>query len=160
MVQHEDDLRSQRLGYLLTLNGLLFAALAFAWKGPHTRSIVSVLAAVGILVSASTFAAMILSDRAIRYLRRRAPTAMERSELMGFAVEPETEFETIPVGLSKSQMDELKRQNQEASQKHQNKQKKQRDFSKAIQPWHSLPVVLGVGWAAVWVVAFFRFKGW
>jgi hypothetical protein len=158
MVQHEDDLRSQRLGYLLTLNGLLFAALAFAWKGPHTRSIVSVLAGIGVLVSASTFAAMILSDRAIRYLRKRAPTAMERSELMGETVEPETEFETIPVGLSKSQMDELKRQDQ-TSQKKQNKKKK-RDFSKAIQPWHSLPVVLGAGWVAVWVVAFFRFKGW
>jgi hypothetical protein len=32
MIQHEDQLRAQRLGWLLTLNGFLFAALGFAWN--------------------------------------------------------------------------------------------------------------------------------
>jgi hypothetical protein len=32
MVQHEDGLRDQRLGWLFALNGLLFTALGLVWN--------------------------------------------------------------------------------------------------------------------------------
>jgi len=34
MVRHENDLINQRMGWLLQLQGFLFAALAFGWDQP------------------------------------------------------------------------------------------------------------------------------
>jgi hypothetical protein len=72
MLQHEDSLRDQRLGWLLTLNGFLFAALAFAW---HDSAVLAlVFGGVGIVVAWSTWATLRVSELAITRLRDGYPS--------------------------------------------------------------------------------------
>jgi len=71
MIRHEDALRDHRLSYLLTLNGFLFAALAFAWRENDGESIplVCLLAAVGFVVGLSAYAGQMTSNQAVTKLR-------------------------------------------------------------------------------------------
>src|SRR6476661_7860316 len=70
MIRHEDTLRDHRLGYLLTFNAFLFAALAFAWKS--AVPLVFLLAGVGIAVGVSALAGQVTSNTAIRKIRHLA----------------------------------------------------------------------------------------
>jgi hypothetical protein len=67
MIQHEDELRDKVIGWFLTLNGLLFAALAFAWQ--HAPHLVYVLALIGGIAAVSWRAQMMVSKFAIEDLR-------------------------------------------------------------------------------------------
>ena len=157
MVQHEDDLRNQRLGYLLTLNGLLFAGLAFSWRTPNARSLVAVLAVMGILIAASSFASMLLSDDAIRYLRSRVPIFANLGrdasppvpeEGASASVTQQEEVLTIPVAISRSLIRVKKRAQPES-----------RDWAgrtavdRVLQPWRAFPVILGGAWIAILFLA-------
>ena len=51
MVRHENDLINHRVSWLLTIQGFLFAALAFTWE--DARVLVPVIAGVGVFVSFS-----------------------------------------------------------------------------------------------------------
>lgn len=70
MIRHEDKLRNERLGWLLTLNGFLFAALAFAWNADEATRLVFLLACLGLMIGLSAVAAMEISDKAITKLRK------------------------------------------------------------------------------------------
>jgi len=73
MIRHEDGLRNDRLGWFLTLNGLLFAGLGFAWNAKNARSataLVTMFAILGVVAGAATLVGMAISDRAIRKLKR------------------------------------------------------------------------------------------
>jgi hypothetical protein len=59
LLQHEDLLRDQRMGWFLALNGFLFASLSFAWKASSGLSLV--IAGVGIAVAVSSFATLRIS---------------------------------------------------------------------------------------------------
>ncbi len=59
LLQHEDVLRDQRMGWFLALNGFLFASLSFAWKASSGLSVV--IAGVGIAVAVSSFATLRIS---------------------------------------------------------------------------------------------------
>jgi hypothetical protein len=72
LIQHEDTLRDQKLGWLTALNGLLFAGVSFAWDKTDGAALVRVLAVVGALVSASVFFSLWVSEQAIRNLRSLA----------------------------------------------------------------------------------------
>jgi hypothetical protein len=67
MIQHEDTLRDQRLGWFLTLNGFLFAALGFAWSS--SRALAYILGVLGIFVALSSFLTLRVSTLAVRKLR-------------------------------------------------------------------------------------------
>lgn len=69
MIYHEDQLRNERLGWFLTLNGLLFAGLSFAWSARDAAWLVAVVGAVGVCVAITALAAMWISDHAISRLR-------------------------------------------------------------------------------------------
>lgn len=69
MLQHEDTLRDQRLSWLLTLNGFLFAALSFAWRSSVALALI--LAGVGIAVAGSSWATLRVSELAFDTLRRQ-----------------------------------------------------------------------------------------
>ena len=69
MIRHENQLRTERLGWLLTLNGLLFAALGFAWDADESVRLVGVLAFLGVVVAVGALVAMNISDQAIAKLR-------------------------------------------------------------------------------------------
>jgi hypothetical protein len=142
MVDQENQLRNQRLGYLLTLNGLLFAALGFAWKASHARSLVIIFSSMGILVAMVGLGSMVLSDRAIRYLRNRGPTTDQRKPGGWNAVDETDEIESIPVALSRAQIKDALAGDRVAWW----------DLDRIIQPWHSLPVILFGAWVAILIV--------
>jgi hypothetical protein len=73
MMKHEDDLRAQRLGWYLTINGLLFAALGFTWKFAAATPLVLAFSAFGVSLGLSTLATMRVSRIAIQYLRAQLP---------------------------------------------------------------------------------------
>lgn len=123
MIQHEDDLRNQRLGYYLTLNGFLFAGVGFAWKMSSERALVIVFAAAGMLMALSTLVAMRLSTAAIAYLRGRDPASIK-----GHSPDPNM---SIPVAVSSLQFGD--------------------DHFKFLQPWIALPAIVGLTWLAVLV---------
>jgi hypothetical protein len=71
MIEHENTLRDQRLGWMFALNGFLFTALSFAWK--TSKSLSLILAALGAAMALSSLATLHVSSYAIRMLRARAP---------------------------------------------------------------------------------------
>jgi len=78
MIRHEDDLMNQRLMWLLTLEGLLFATLGFVWGKPAAASVVFTVSTVGIVAAASTTVALHFAQVAVLHLRlwwdQRKPT--------------------------------------------------------------------------------------
>jgi len=80
LIQQENEYWNHRMGWLLTLQSFLFAALAFAWKEVH--SLVGILVVVGI-VSAAVIGWM--AHMANRTLKRLAE---EWSARKGVAEEP------------------------------------------------------------------------
>jgi hypothetical protein len=68
MIQHEDTLRDQRLGWLFALNGFLFAGLGFAWADEDSGPLVVVLSLVGVMVAVSSAVALTRNQRAIAKL--------------------------------------------------------------------------------------------
>jgi hypothetical protein len=95
MIRHEDDLRNQRLGYLLTLDGLLFAALGFAWGAKDAKWLVLALTVVGVVVALSATAAMHLSSKAIRRLRCSGTAFSDDLPLVGLTHEDVTWWEHL-----------------------------------------------------------------
>lgn len=68
MIVHEDDLVNQRMTWFLTIQGLLFAAMAFAW-GKDGVLIWGVLAPLGIAISVSFHFTLNLGPAAVTELR-------------------------------------------------------------------------------------------
>jgi hypothetical protein len=68
MIQHEDSLRDQRLGWLFALNGFLFTGLGFAWSDDDSGSLIVVLSMVGVVVALSSAVALARNQRAIAKL--------------------------------------------------------------------------------------------
>lgn len=68
MVKHENELTNQRMTWLLTLQGLLFAALSFAWE--KSLALVIVLAVVGSVTAFSTSIVLASAQKAHERLRQ------------------------------------------------------------------------------------------
>jgi hypothetical protein len=87
MIDHEDQLRAQRLGRLFTLNGFLFAALGFAW-GRFDAWLVAIFAGVGMAAGVSAVGAIVISERAVKALADMveggtSPTEISHNEDLG-----------------------------------------------------------------------------
>ena len=68
LIRVESELLNSRVTWLLQINGLLFTALGFAWsRAPD--ALVHLLAAVGILVSASIYRVLRLYSPAVEDIR-------------------------------------------------------------------------------------------
>jgi hypothetical protein len=67
MVEEENRLRNDRIAWLNTIQGLLFAALGFAWK--DGKQLIPVLACLGLLVALSSWLGLIISHKALKKLR-------------------------------------------------------------------------------------------
>ncbi len=138
MIQHEDDLRNQRLGYLLTLNGLLFTALAFAWKAQAARPLVLLLAGMGIVTAASGYGSMKSSDVAIRALRDRAPVVRPKLPAEERRSEHLIELQSIPVAFASDDIRGfIKRRSARWT------------WGIIPPPAHALPVVFLLAWGAI-----------
>lgn len=70
MIQHENDLTSQRLGWMSTLNGLLFTALGLVWNKSNSVLLVVILCCLGLVVCLSSLVALRAADHARQYLHR------------------------------------------------------------------------------------------
>jgi hypothetical protein len=51
MIEHENVLFNQRIGWLMQIQGLLFAALSFAWDKKDIQLLVNVFSILGVSVS-------------------------------------------------------------------------------------------------------------
>jgi hypothetical protein len=71
MLREENSLRNQRLSYILTINGFLFAGLGFAWNGPEANRLVVLLAVFGMAIALITIQAMATSNQAFSALGKR-----------------------------------------------------------------------------------------
>jgi hypothetical protein len=78
MIRHEDDLRNQRLTWLFTLDGFLFATLGLVWSGQHSTLLIFALAAVGVFIGLSAVGSMSVSKKAIDELRCESNPDSER----------------------------------------------------------------------------------
>lgn len=65
MIRHENDLMNHRISWLLTLEGLLLAALGFAWDKTDARNLIYVFCIIGGVVSASSWRVLGGADKAI-----------------------------------------------------------------------------------------------
>jgi hypothetical protein len=86
MIYHEGELINHRIGWLVTLQGLLFASLGFAWK--DAKELVYVISALGILISISAFSALILWYRASKSIlnewRDHKPVDYNGPDVIGY----------------------------------------------------------------------------
>jgi hypothetical protein len=80
MIRHEDDLRNQRLTWLFTLDGFLFASLGLVWQAPHSTLLIVALAVVGVFIGLSAVGSMSVSRKAIDELRSSNP---DNERIMG-----------------------------------------------------------------------------
>jgi hypothetical protein len=126
MIQHEDTLRDQRLGWLFALNGFLFTGLGFAWPDDDSSALIVVLSMVGVLVAASSAVALAGNQRAIAKLANLGAARMEHDES---ALPP-----VIAVRSA-----ELRRDDRSSS----------RTDVTWLYPWRMLPWALALAWLLI-----------
>jgi hypothetical protein len=69
MIEHENNLQNYRITWLVAIQGLLFAALSFAWDKKNADLIIGLIGALGVAVSLSSWSVLSLSTTAFRDLR-------------------------------------------------------------------------------------------
>jgi hypothetical protein len=70
MVRHENELMNHRVSWLLTLQGLLFTALGFAWDKADAHALIYVFCATGAVVAISSQTVLNGAHQAIDQLRQ------------------------------------------------------------------------------------------
>ena len=68
MIEHENVLLNDRINWLVTIQGLLFAALSFNWNKSNTELLITVLSLLGITASLSAWTSFDLSNKAKKEL--------------------------------------------------------------------------------------------
>jgi hypothetical protein len=131
MIEQENQLRNQRLGYLLTLNGFLFAALAFAWKTKDARALVYVVALLGFVTGISAIAGMRISNLAIARLRDWSDTHTHSGDVRTRTDDWEAIDNVPPVVGMRGELPD--------------------GVTQALAPWNSLPWALTFVWPLVMV---------
>jgi hypothetical protein len=81
MIQHENDLRNQRLGWLFALNGFLFAAAGVVWTTSKPEPLLTVIAITGAVTSLSCWYSLWVGTRGIRSLSGRAESDDQSGDL-------------------------------------------------------------------------------
>jgi hypothetical protein len=66
MLKHEGELLNHRMTWLVTLQGLLFAALGFGWQ--TNAVLIGIISALGIAASVSTYVVVIVGSLATQTL--------------------------------------------------------------------------------------------
>ena len=68
LIEHENELQNHRLTWLMTIQGLLFAALGFAWDKQDAHALVIIFSILGIVVSLSSWSSLQLNHTAYEEL--------------------------------------------------------------------------------------------
>ena len=99
MVEEENNVQNNRLTWLMTIQGLLFAALGFAWDKEDARILVSVFCVLGVIVALSSWSALQLSGAAYDELRtwweKYVPKNYEGPPIMGSTTKPKSSIHWI-----------------------------------------------------------------
>ena len=75
LIKQENELMNHRITWFITLQGLLFAALAFAWDKNDAQGLIFVLCSLAMLVAVSTAFILWGCAAAIEQLHREHPRA-------------------------------------------------------------------------------------
>ena len=90
MIEHENHLVNYRLTWLITLQGLLFAALGFAWDKRDAWQIIVVFCTMGIVSALSCLLSLSLTQLAIRrqeeWWSHHQPQGYDGPEVIGLPV--------------------------------------------------------------------------
>jgi len=65
MLDNENNLLNYRINWLVTIQGLLFAALGFSWDKKDARGLVTILCLMGIVMSISAMTSFFLATQAM-----------------------------------------------------------------------------------------------
>jgi hypothetical protein len=70
MIETENRLLNDRINWLVTIQGLLFAALGFVWDKSDARGLIAIFSLLGITVSLSAWTSLNVCNQARRELLR------------------------------------------------------------------------------------------
>lgn len=88
MIEHENHLVNYRLTWLITLQGLLFAALGFAWDKRDAWQIIVVFCVMGIFSAVSCLVSLSYTQHAIyrleKWWEKYKPERYDGPEMIGF----------------------------------------------------------------------------
>jgi hypothetical protein len=70
MIECENHLLNDRITWLVTIQGLLFAALGFAWDKKDTKGLITIFSLLGMMVSLSAWTSLNISNQARHELVR------------------------------------------------------------------------------------------
>jgi len=65
MIDNENNLLNYRINWLVTIQGLLFAALGFSWDKKDARGLLTILCLMGIMMSISAMTSFLLATQAM-----------------------------------------------------------------------------------------------
>jgi hypothetical protein len=133
MIAHEDDLTNQRMTWLVTLHGFLFAALGFAWK--DGKILIPILSTLGITTSLSILYHLYLAHDAIMKLveswDNRTRGTYKGPDVIGRrTTEPRIPAQTTKPGTTRPRKTILW-------------------LARLAFPWYSVPAMLSFAWVLV-----------
>jgi hypothetical protein len=70
MIRHEDEVINNRVGWMATLNGLLFTAVGFLWDKPSSRGVIFWLCVVGFVITLCAAVALHGATKAMSRIRK------------------------------------------------------------------------------------------
>lgn len=103
MIEHENALLNQRIGWLIQLQGFLFAALSFAWDKKDTHLLGAFLSIVGIAVSLASISNMWIYFEATKKLKTfwkdQKPDTYKEPDIVGFDANNKNQVFLAPMCL-------------------------------------------------------------
>lgn len=85
-IRHEDNLRDQRLNWLLLFQGFLFAALAQVWSQPNNNNLIFVLTFIGVFSSLSVWIGSICNGIAIQIIKSPFSNTIGTNDIIGYII--------------------------------------------------------------------------
>ncbi len=156
MIQHENSLTNDRISWLVTIQGLLFASFGIVWNSNTlSKELLSILGLLGILVAVSSLQSLTLANKARHELVAWwndyiADKSYEGPPIIGTysaskqtLILGETSGENRKL-LTKFSMRKITRYFSRACFR----------FSRCLRPWRLLPWVFIVGWMGILVIIF------
>ena len=87
MVESENSLLNDRINWLVTIQGLLFAALGFAWDKQDTKGLVIIFSVLGFVVSLSAWSSLRLCNKArnelLKWWDKNKPSSYQGPDVIG-----------------------------------------------------------------------------
>jgi hypothetical protein len=101
MIEHENGLFSQRIGWLMQIQCFLFAALSFAWDKKDIQLLVNVFSIVGVSVSLASLSNMWVYFEATKNLKKswRNLKSMDYNgpDIVGFDANNQQNYLLLPM---------------------------------------------------------------